>query len=106
MTKTELRQVWASQVANFKASGMTTNEWCQAHDLKIHQLRYWIRKFRDEANSSSLPSQWLGIDIKALEPKSPSNVLTLRVGQVTLEVKPGVDQVLLSDVVRTILTIC
>lgn len=81
MIQAENRQMWESRVAKFKASNQSATEWCAAHDLKTHQLYYWIRKLKTSSHSKALPT---------------------RVGKATIEVSSGFDPALLSDVVRTL----
>ncbi len=43
--KAELRKVWEARVAEFRASGLSMSKWCEQHDLKLNQLRYWLKTF-------------------------------------------------------------
>lgn len=38
MTKAERQREWESRVAEFRASGQSTKEWCAAHDLKPYPV--------------------------------------------------------------------
>jgi len=106
MTKTELRKEWEARVTTFKASGQSTTAWCAAHDLKPHQLRYWLRKYKTVDTSNEMPTQWMSVEIGDLEPSDQENRLLVRVGQATVEVKPGFNPELLSNVIRTLATLC
>ncbi|MDS1029687.1 hypothetical protein RDV78_04095 [Bacillota bacterium LX-D] len=44
--KLELRKEWEARVTAFRASGQSTSAWCAEHDIKLPQLRYWLRKFK------------------------------------------------------------
>jgi len=49
MTKDERkanRAAWAKRIADFRASGLSATQWCAANGLKIHQLRYWLKKLK------------------------------------------------------------
>lgn len=107
MTKAELKKEWEARVAAFKASGQSTSAWCAAHDLQPHQLRYWLRKHKNINKPTVMPSQWLSVELGELEPNSAQGIaLLVRVGQATVEVKPGFNPALLSDVVRTLAALC
>jgi transposase-like protein len=107
MTKTELRKEWAERVAAYKASGQKASAWCVAHDLNPRQLSYWLRKYKNTDTSAIMPSQWLSLEVNESRTSSAKgSALLIRVGQATVEVKPGFNPALLSDVVRTLAAIC
>jgi len=107
MTKAELRKEWALRVAAFKASGQSASAWCVAHDLPPHQLWYWLRKHKSEDTPTVMPPQWLSVEVGELEHSSAQrSALIVRVGQATLEVKPGFNPTLLTDVVRILAALC
>lgn len=105
MTNKELQKTWEARVSAFKTSGLSTKEWCQEHELKINQLRYWIRKFRDAEASDTRTPQWLSVEIG--EPvASDKDGLPIRIGKATIEVKPGFNPVLLTEVVKALSALC
>ena len=99
MTKAEQQNTWAVRVAEFKSSGQSVSAWCTAHDVKIHQLRYWLRKEKQPYEEGIFT--WLPLD---LSEAGFQTSLLVRVGQVTLEVRPGFDPKLLLDVVKTLVS--
>ncbi|MFZ5946097.1 MAG: IS66 family insertion sequence element accessory protein TnpA [Bacillota bacterium] len=105
MRNTELRKEWETRVAEFKASGQSTMEWCASNNIKINQLRYWLRKLKS-TDASSVPSanQWLSVEISEV-PSGNGNTLTVKVGKAIIEIKSGFDPVLLADVVKTLAAI-
>lgn len=102
MTQAEKRKMWGSRVAAFKASGQSALAWCTAHDLKPHQLYYWISKFKSEDEPVVNQTQWLSMEVGELDTIHQSQILKIRVGKAIIEVSPGFDASLLSDVVRTL----
>jgi len=106
MMKVERQREWEVRIAAFRASGQSTKEWCAGHDLKPYQLWYWIRKHKTMDTPSALPSQWLAVEVGDLGVVDQRSALLIRVGQATIEVKPGFDATLLSDVIRTLVALC
>jgi transposase-like protein len=107
MTKEELRNKWETRISDFKSSGQTQSKWCAAHDLNIHQLRYWLKKFSSDESTnsrSSRDSKWLPIDVD--DQVGETTNLLVKVGEVTIEVKPGYDPILFLDVVRKLKSLC
>lgn len=103
MAKIELRKEWETQVAAFKASGLSVPAWCRAHDVKPHRLRYWLRKFQTEVEGAS-STKWVSLEVE--KPTVLENAILVRVGSASIEVKPGFDATLLSDVVKILKTLC
>lgn len=105
MSHMERRQIWKKRIAAYQASGQSAAEWCAAHQLTTRQLWYWQRKFRDSSSAIAPSSQWvtLSVDNHCDEPKS---TLLIKVGSVVIEVAPGYNRTLLSDVVHTLQTLC
>lgn len=40
MSRTQLQLEWEIRNREFKASGLSVKDWCAAHEVKPHQLRY------------------------------------------------------------------
>ena len=91
--KEELRNVWETRVAEFRASGLSVPQWCVKHDMKPHQLRYWLKKFNQETQPQV---QWLPFDLT--EPAA----ISIRVQDAVIEVQPDFDPELLLRVVKTL----
>lgn len=110
MNKEELRKDWEMKIAEFKASGQTQAKWCAAHNLNIHQLRYWLKRFRSNGTTETTEtktlsdSKWLPIDIS--EQQGSNNSLLVKVGEFSIEVQSGYDPALFLDVVRKLKSLC
>ncbi|MEW6426118.1 MAG: IS66 family insertion sequence element accessory protein TnpB [Bacillota bacterium] len=99
MTKDEReanRAAWAERITEFRASGLSAPQWCAAHGLKIHQIRYWLKKLETPAPGQTAV-RWLPVDFS-----DPESVLTVRVGAAAIEVRTGFDPQLFMEVVRTL----
>lgn len=102
MPKTQLQQEWETRIRDFKTSGLSVKDWCATHEVKPHQLRYWLQK--EKANKeSSTGTQWLPVEIAQ---ETCSDFLIVKVGSVGIEVTPGFNPKLLSQVVRTLMELC
>lgn len=38
---------WKTVIAEYQSSGLTQKVFCQKHNIKIHTLHYWLKKFRE-----------------------------------------------------------
>ena len=104
--KIERQREWEARIAAYRASGQSTKEWCAAHDLKPHQLWYWIRKHQLTDSPTVMSSRWVPVELSDPEPISQGSTLLIRLGKATVEVKPGFDPTLLTDIIRTLAALC
>lgn len=96
MTHDERKQMWEEQVAAYKASGETVASWCAANDVKEHQLYYRLKQLDSKASTAIPSSKWMAFE---LENNDRDCSILVKVGQASIEVRPGFDPTLLADVV-------
>ena len=101
MTRKELRTKWQARIKEFRKSGQSVPAWCKENNVKVHQLRYWLRKETQKQVESTTDKtcSWLPLDLNQSDTES---TLTIHVGQASIEVRPGFDPQLLLDVVNTL----
>jgi hypothetical protein len=105
MTKLEQQKEWENRINLYRASGRSVTQWCAANNVRPGQLWYWLRKFKSGNDAALIPSnQWLPVEVRHHSPGD--NPLLIRVGEACIQVKPGFDPALLTQVVRTLLTLC
>ena len=93
---------------NIVPVALSVREWCAANNVKPERLWYWLRRYRTEKDTCLRePNQWLPVKISdhlLMEEDSP---LRIKVGAACIEVKPGFDPAVLSQVIRILTaTIC
>jgi hypothetical protein len=96
---------WQRHIKNLKSSGLSRREYCEKNGLKLSTLDYWsyglsVHKKRDNKGSSK--TTWIPLRIGDTE----ASGIDLHVGKVTIEIKPGFDSALLTDLLRTLSAIC
>ncbi|WP_282200609.1 IS66 family insertion sequence element accessory protein TnpA [Collibacillus ludicampi] len=64
MSHAELRKEWEVRIAAFRASGQSASAWCRAHQLKLHQFRYWLRKIEHKEAAVTPSSKWISVKDK------------------------------------------
>lgn len=107
MTKTERQKEWENRIAQYRASGQSAKEWCAANNVKPERLWYWLRRYKTKQDTPSMkPTQWLPVEVSKQTPMDQSNPLLIRVGEASIEVKPGFDPALLSEIVRVLVKTC
>lgn len=102
MGKTELQMKWESRIADFKASGQTQIQWCEANNLKLHQFKYWLYKI-ERKKSSSAKTEWLSVSVENTT-QDASESLQIKVDQAIIEVKPAFNPSFLREVVKALKT--
>ncbi len=72
----EKRNHWANHVMAWRRSGQTQRDYCRRHDLKLHQLTYWIRVFEAKpcVAQTSTANGFVAVQVA----DSPAQGLTIR----------------------------
>ena len=82
------QEAWKERIAEFESSGLSGAKWCAANGIKENQLSYWRRKLKSQGIAQT-ETCWLPVTLR--EPESP---LQVRIGDATIELRPGFDRVL------------
>ena len=125
MTHAKRRTLWRARVADYEASELSVGDWCRENGITAHQLRYWRRRLEDTADSQAsldAGSGWACVELvedgaadhsvqpnasgKCSETAMGDGGVCLRVGAATIDVRPGFDTVLLSEVLRVVVATC
>nr|WP_249260972.1 hypothetical protein [Virgibacillus pantothenticus] len=72
-------------------------------------MYYWVQQFehRDNPGETSAETQWLSVQVEEESlPTSGQGSIFLHVGAISVEVRPGANMSLLSDVVRVLQSQC
>lgn len=122
MTQTETK--WSERVKEWKASGQTARSFAQGRDFKPSTLTYWAHRLRQlagqpststaatEPSARSSPAPRIRMvrvrtrvrrpspaETTAVTAPHASAMVTIAVGAARIEVRPGFDHALLSEVV-------
>lgn len=105
MAQTKVRKAWEARIRAYQASGQSASVWCAEHQVTKRQLYVWMNKLQDSTTKDPSKIPWVKVqmDKKAETVKS---MLLVRVGSTTIEVEPGYNPALLTDVIRTLQTLC
>jgi hypothetical protein len=103
----ELTESWRHRVQAFESSGLTRNGYRQRNGIKVHQLDYWRRKFRKLNSTDRGPAGgWIPLKIREDQAIERGSGVCLRIGRLEIEVKPGFDRQILTDVLGIVDPIC
>ena len=95
----ERRILWQQRLAEQQASDESVTSWCFRHDISLQTFYYWRRQLQQgTASTPETPTGWLAMVPRTL----PAACLTLRVGQVALDVSTGFDPHLLAAVLTVL----
>jgi hypothetical protein len=101
----EKRHRWQQHIDALKASGKTRKEYCKANQINSSTLDYWCRKLNPNPKKKRQRKERGWIPLRIREDGSASE-LDLRVGRVSIAVKPGFDPSLLKELLRAIGALC
>ena len=110
------RESWKCLLAQQEASGLSVSSWCRDHEVDKVKFYYWRKRLvgsvecgggttTDVGNAVDLDSpQWLSVGGGRRGPSVRDGMssagLTIRVGRIAVEVAPGFDRMLLTDVLE------
>jgi hypothetical protein len=99
-TNPEKTNYWLRQVQALQESGLSRKVFCERNQVKLSTLGYWCRKLSAAAGEDNRVGKcgWIPLQIHDDEPAG----INLKVGRITITVKPGFDPSLLVVVLRTI----
>ena len=100
-SQNERAAYWSALVAEHRASGRPTADWCRTKGVSFHSFSAWRTRLNKE---SSADGGWVTVKAQPITAKASS--LTLFIGTVRFDVAPGFDQQLLRDVVAALQPPC
>ncbi|TFJ91715.1 IS66 family insertion sequence element accessory protein TnpA [Lentibacillus salicampi] len=110
MTLKDKRIAWKSRYDAWKESDQGVAEWCRDHDIKPHQMYYWIQQFQgiqDAQKEEPGGTQWLTVQMDNDFVSSEGQVpIYIHFDAISVEVRPGANAGLLSDVVHILRNQC
>ena len=104
--KQERTEHWARLITDQQCSGLSMAAWCRSQSIPFSTFDYWRRQIFPipSAKKASPSPEWLSVSLaggSSLTSASGNltpDMLSLRVGKVTVDVVPGFNSVLLTDV--------
>jgi len=100
----EKKEYWQRQIEAWRSSGLSRKVYCEQNGIKISTLDYWCQKLRPSGKENATgKTSWIPLRIDEDE---PSSGIDLRIGRITVVIKPGFDPALLSELLRTISALC
>ena len=102
ISHSEKRALWNERINEFLASGQSRQAWCRNNDVSAQQLGYWLRKSQSSPENQAESSRWVSMNASS----SADSRITIRIGELSLEVERGFDPEGLSDVGLTLMTLC
>ena len=103
-----IAKLWRRRLADLDASLLSVAKWCELNDVPRNGVAYWRRKLASEGSASvdHESGRWLSVRIEeahpAIDTPPKEGGITLRVGNTTLDVRPGFDPALLRAVVAAL----
>jgi hypothetical protein len=100
----EKAKYWMQHIEALKMSGLSRKAYCEQNGLNKHTMDSWCQKLNPSLgrNAEGNKATWIPLQIKGDE----TSGIDLRIGKITIAVKPGFDQKLLTDLLRTLAAAC
>jgi hypothetical protein len=104
-THNATRELWKVRIPDYLASGLTMSAWCAANDCTKDQLRYWLKKSKNNISSPLEEAANGFVPLTVMEPESVpvhTTPLQLYIGPTRIELRAGFDPQLLRQVVQAL----
>lgn len=111
MTQQDKRIEWKSRYDAWKKSGLSAAAWCRKHNLKEHQMYYWIQKLEDK-NVPSLKEEipatsWMPIKVDhSIADGVDEGAVFIHFDSLSIEVRPGASMSVVSNVMTLLRKPC
>jgi len=123
MTNAKRRKLWRARVADYRASELSVRAWCEKNGVTDHQLRYWLGRIGEESvlsdgaravagEGQDASAAWTRVEIvdddasKGAVAPALETAFAIHIGPARIELRPGFDPALLSQVIRVVIASC
>ena len=101
MSKDELHLFRRQQIEDYRNSGQSAETWCEATEMKVSTLRYWLRRIKD-ADQPEPEQAWA--TMKLIDNKTPakSTPVMIRVNNFEIILHRGFEPSVLTAAIQTL----
>jgi hypothetical protein len=78
-------------VVEYKAGGMSREEFCRKHGLALSTLARYLRRREQGPSEGAGPSRWLAVELSGAHPAAASGLAVVLTGGRRIEVGRGFD---------------
>lgn len=98
---------WEQLIGEYRKSGLGVKKWCEKNNVPFFKFRYRLYNQEDRKSDTGMgSSEWLQATVtSSVAGAEESTGLTVKLGKVAIEVRPGFDENLFSSVVRVLLAL-
>ncbi|GAB2538301.1 MULTISPECIES: IS66 family insertion sequence element accessory protein TnpA [Bacillaceae] len=101
MTLSAKRIEWDARMKEWKESGLSAAQWCREHDVNLHQMYYWKRRFQQESIGTK-EADWLPVQVTESPSTIKNSSIFIHVHDYAVEVPIGADPVQVAEILRVI----
>jgi hypothetical protein len=101
-------EMWEQRIADYEASNKSAAQWCRENGVANSTFCTWKQKMQDarKGEQEEVPAaSWVEVT-EDEEKREPASTMTVRIGEVAIEVTAGYDERLLQSLIRTVLPLC
>lgn len=102
MNKRKSVEEWTALVKEYNSSGLNLTAWCKEKELSKSYFYPHLKKIKSIAAETS-EQKWVAI---ALPESVEKSSISLKVGNITLDIKNGFDKEILLNVLSVVMKLC
>jgi hypothetical protein len=100
-----LQEIWTERIRAYQASGQTMKAWSEAHNVTLHQFKYWLYKAQKQERAAVTPT-FRPVTVIRSAQTGHTDSLQIQVGAARIDVRPGFEPDLLREVVAALTPLC
>jgi len=102
MSVDERKQMWQDRIDAYRSSGVpSVKAWCKQNQVGVQSMYSWMKRLETEPTHVAYPlTQWVAID--SSNSIEETATLTVKVGDVSIEIKEGFSHSLLNEVLQVL----
>lgn len=98
--------LWKELMSEYKASGKTQAAWCEEKNINLNSFYYWNKKLKKSAYNLPEHTSWVPVKIEEETEKSASVLITIKIGNASIELPPGFDEEHLGKILKVLNVLC
>jgi len=116
MTNNEKIETWRQIIVSCQNSGMTTQQYCEDHNVNTHSYYYWMKRLRNIACSipekklivqGTPPQAIVPLTIRGEEMNYPTDVssstaVILHLNAITMEIRNGASESIIRSTIQAL----
>ena len=98
----EKHERWKKLLSEYKKRETTAKKFCEIHNIKVHQLQYWLNKFKNQTNKEHQKSSiFIKVTPEKMSNEKQANY-TLEVNEIKIHFSNDFEPPVLTNLIKLV----